>query len=197
MRPRNLRNQRKLNAGIRAHEGEETVPGGPSRGCLDISDKDNNVVLKQYLRVISSCCLVACAGGGEPSLGDEPHAARGGSDCISTRTIRDYRVLDDSNLVVTAQANNKYHVTLSRRAVGLRSSWKIGFRSTSGRVCGGFDDILVDDGFGPERIRIAAIRQLTPEEYDALMVRFGKKEPAIEQAPAKDEVESAEVEELD
>jgi hypothetical protein len=99
--------------------------------------------------------------------------------------------------VVTAQAKNKYHVTLSRRAVGLRSSWKIGFRSTSGRICGGFDEILVDDGFGPERIRIAAIRQLTPEEYDALLVRFGKREPAIEQTPATGEVESAEVEELD
>ncbi len=57
--------------------------------------------------------------------------------------------------------------------------------------------MLVDDGFGPERIRIASITQLTPEEYEALLVRFGKKEPAIEQAPATDEVESAEVEELD
>lgn len=153
--------------------------------------------LKQYFILFTSCCLIACAGGSEPSLGDPEAAVRGGSDCISTRTIRDYRVLDDSNLVVTAQANNKYHVTLSRRAVGLRSSWKIGFRSTTGRVCGGFDEILVDDGFGPERIRIAAIRQLTPEEHDALLVRFGKKEPAIKPAPATKPVESAEVEELD
>ena len=141
--------------------------------------------------------LVACAGSGEPSLGDEPRVVAGGSDCISTRTIRDYRVLDDANLVVTAQASRQYHVTLSRRAPGLRSSWKIGFRSASGRVCGGFDDILVDDGFGPESIRIASITQLTPEEYEALLVRFGKREPAIEPAPANDEVESAEVEELD
>ena len=121
----------------------------------------------------------------------------GGSDCISTRTIRDYQVLDDANLVVTGNGNRKYHVTLSRRAVGLRTSWKIGFRSASGQVCGGFDDILVDDGFGPERIRIAAVRQLTPEDYDELMVRFGKRKPAIEPAPAHKEVESAEVEELD
>jgi hypothetical protein len=99
--------------------------------------------------------------------------------------------------VVTAQANRKYHVVLSRRAVGLRSSWKIGFRSTTGRICGSFDDILVDDGFGPERIRIAAIRQLTPEEYEELLVRFGKKEPTTEQAPATRDIESAEVEELD
>jgi hypothetical protein len=67
----------------------------------------------------------------------------------------------------------------------------------SGQVCGGFDDILVDDGFGPESIRIASITQLTPEEYEALLVRFGKKEPAIEPAPASDDVDTAEVEELD
>jgi hypothetical protein len=155
------------------------------------------MLYKQLFILISSSILVACAGSGEPSLGDAPAAAAGGSDCISTRTIRDYRVLDDTNLLVTAQANRKYHVTLSRRAPGLRSSWKIGFRSMSGRVCGGFDDILVDDGFGPESIRIASITQLTPEEYDALLVRFGKKEPAIEPAPATDDVDTAEVEELD
>jgi hypothetical protein len=124
-------------------------------------------------------------------------AVSGRPDCISTRTIRDYRVLDDANLVVTANANRKYHISLSRRAVGLRASWKIGFRATSGRICGGFDDIIVDDGFGPERIRIADIRELTPEEYDELLVRFGKKEPTTKPAPATKPVESAEVEELD
>ena len=106
-------------------------------------------------------------------------------------------MLDDANLVVTGNGNRKYHVWLSRRAVGLQTSWKIGFRSTSGRICGGFDDILVDDGFGPERIRIAGIRQLTPEDYNELLVRFGKIEPTVEPAPAPESVEGAEVEELD
>lgn len=152
---------------------------------------------KQIFIVSFLSILIACAGGREPSLGDQKATATARSDCISTRTIRDYRVLDETNIVVTAQANRKYHVTLSRRATGLRSSWTIGFRSTSGRVCGGFDDVLVDDGFGPERIRIAAVTQLTPEEYDTLLVRFGKKEPANEPAPATNEVESAAVEELD
>ena len=153
--------------------------------------------LKQIFVIITSCALTACAGSPEPSLGDEPDTLSGRSDCISSRTIRDYRVLDDANLVVTVNGNKKYHLTLSRRAVGLRASWKIAFPSASGRICGGFDDILVDDGFGPEGIRIAAIRQLTPEDYDALLVRFGKKEPTIEQAPATEDIESAEVEELD
>ena len=155
----------------------------------------NNI--KQLVIVFLSSVLLACAGSSEPSRQGDSDAVAGGPDCISTRTIRDYRVLDDANLVVTAHGRRKYHVTLSRRAVGLRASWKIGFRSTSSRICGGFDDIVVDDGFGPERIRIAGIRELTPEEYDELLVRFGKKEPATEPAPAIESVESAEVEELD
>ena len=153
--------------------------------------------LKQLIIVFISSILVACAGAPESSDNGEPGASTGRSDCISTGTIRDYQVLDDANLVVTGGSNRKYHVWLSRRAIGLRTSWKIGFRSTSGRICGGFDDILVDDGFGAERIRIAGIRQLAPEEYDELMVRFGKREPAVEQTPATESVESAEVEELD
>ena len=153
--------------------------------------------LKQYFIVFSSSILFACAGAPESSQDGESGGPAGRSDCISTGTIRDYRVLDDANLVVTGNGNRKYHVWLSRRAVGLRTSGKIGFRSTSGRICGGFDDILVDDGFGPERIRISGIRQLTPEDYNELLVRFGKIEPAVEPAPAPESVEGAEVEELD
>ncbi len=155
------------------------------------------IILKQIIIVFLSSSMLACAGSPESSHEGDSEVVSGRSDCISTRTIRDYRVLDDANLVVTAQGNRKYHITLSRRAVGLRASWKIGFRSTSGRVCGGFDDIIVDDGVGPERIRIAGIKELTPEEYDELLVRFGKREPATEPTPATESVESAEVEELD
>ena len=153
--------------------------------------------LKQLVIVSISSILVACAGAQEAEPAGEPDARSGRLDCISTRTIRDYRVLDDANLVVTAEGSRKYHISLSRRAAGLRASWKIGFRSTSGRVCGGFDEIVVDQGLGPERIRIAGIMELTPEEYDALLARFGKGEPVTEPAPATKNVESAEVEELD
>lgn len=152
---------------------------------------------KQSIMILSLCVLVACAGASpdddEGSYADAPR----GSDCISKGTIRDYRVLDDSNLVVTAAGKRRYHVALSRRAIGLRSSIQIGFISSTGQICSSFSQLLVDDGFGPERIRIASIRQLSTAEYDSLLVRFGKKEPEIKQAPAQQSVESAEVEELD
>jgi len=55
----------------------------------------------------------------------------------------------------------------------------------------------VDDGVGAEAINIRSVRQLTPEEYDDLLVRFGKKEPDVNQTTAPEPVEGAEVEELD
>jgi hypothetical protein len=51
--------------------------------------------------------------------------------------------------------------------------------------------------FDGESIRITSIRELTPEEEEDLLIRFGKKEPEIKQTPAPHEVEGAEVEELD
>ena len=81
--------------------------------------------------------------------------------------------------------------------MGLRTSWSIGFRSSTGQVCAGFGEVIVDDGVGLDRIRIASIRYLTREELDTLLIRFGKKEPEIESAPEPAEIEGAEVEELD
>lgn len=75
------------------------------------------------------------------------------SDCISWGTIRDYQVLDDSKLIVTASGDRKFHVTLSRRATGLRSLWSIGFRSMTGPICASFGEMIVDDGTGLKKNR--------------------------------------------
>jgi len=48
-----------------------------------------------------------------------------------------------------------------------------------------------------ESIRIASIRELSPEDHEDLLIQFGKKKPEIEQTPAPREVKGAEVEELD
>ncbi len=157
----------------------------------------NKVIIKQILIAFISCFFVACASTGRgPGEPDSAPSSRS-SDCIFEGTIRDYRVLDESNLVVTASAKRKYHIELSRRAFGLRSSWHVGFTSPTSQICPGFSEVIVDDNFGPEAIRILGIRALSPEEYDDLLIRFGKKKPEIVDAPAAEEVDSAEVEELD
>ncbi len=157
----------------------------------------NKPLLKHIITFVSLSVLVGCAGAGEPleSAADVPQSRS--RDCISQSSIRDYQVLDDSNLIVTAAGKRKYHVILRRRAFGLRSSWQVAFRSPTGRVCPGSGEIIFDDGMGPERNQIRSIRELTPDDLDELLIRFGKKEPEFEQAPAAEDVDGAEVEELD
>ena len=153
--------------------------------------------IKQLVILSFSSVLVACAGSSETVEDDLYVEETRGTDCISQMTVRDYRVLDESNLIVSEAGRRKYHVELTHRAIGLRSTWQIGFRSGGGRICPGFSDLVVSDGLRPERIRIASIRRLTPEDEEDLLIRFGKIEAGVEQAPPPAEVEGAEVEELD
>ncbi|NOR35289.1 MAG: hypothetical protein GQ577_00945 [Woeseiaceae bacterium] len=58
--------------------------------------------------------------------------------------------------------------------------------------------MVVNDSFGSEEtIRISSIKQVEPDELNALLVQFGKKVPEVERATAQEEVKGAEVEELD
>ncbi|MDJ0700871.1 MAG: DUF6491 family protein [Woeseiaceae bacterium] len=152
--------------------------------------------------VVSSSVVLACAS--TDTAPDEVSIAEesGPVHCISGGTVRDYTVLDDANLIVTAGAKRRYHVELQRRAFGLRSAWQIGFTSSTNRICAGFSEVVFNTEMGsfgssPEKIRIRSIRRLTPEEADTLLIRSGKKEPEIEHTPVHEPVESAEVEELD
>lgn len=64
-------------------------------------------------------------------------------------------------------------------------------------ICPVSGEVIIDDGFGPTRLSIRSIRRLSPDDLDDLLIQFGKKEPEIEQTPATEEIEGAEVEELD
>lgn len=155
-------------------------------------------VLKHIVILFTSSVLVACAGTPEePRSLAEPAASRY-SDCISQMSIRDYNVLDEANLIVTGPGKRSYHVVLARRAFGLRSTWRIGFKSpTGGMICPGSSELIVDDGLNVDTFRVRSIRKLTPDDRDELLVRFGKKEPDMQQTPEPHDVEGAEVEELD
>lgn len=151
------------------------------------------IVTKQIFIVLSLSALVACAGTDTESDG----AVSSRSDCIYQSSIRGYTVLDESNMVVSASGHRQYHVVLHRRAHGLRSSWSIAFKSPTGRICSDFSEVIFKGHFDGESIRIASVRELSPEEEEDLLIRYGKKEPEIEQTPAPHEVNGAEVEELD
>jgi hypothetical protein len=147
--------------------------------------------------LLFSSVLLACAGQPETpdSLADEPRSRA--TDCIFEGTIRDYQVLDESNLIVTASQKKKYHIELGRPAFGLGSTWGIGFSSATNRICAGFSSIVVEGSFEPESVRIYGIRQLDEFEYENLLVQFGKKEPEQSKIPPAEDVAGAEIEELD
>jgi len=157
----------------------------------------NQSLFKQMIILFYSSGLVACAGTSEPSGSGSNADEPAGSDCISQASVRDYKVLDDANLIVTAGGNRKYHLLLSRKAMNLRSSMAIGFDSNAGRICSNFSDLIVNSSFGPENIRITSVRRLTPEDEHALLVQFGKIEPDYTEPRQTEQVDGAEVEELD
>ena len=153
--------------------------------------------LKHLVTILSLSILISCAGTQESSdgAGDSEPVAR--DDCIHEPSIRGYRVLDEQNLIVDASGHRSYHVVLWRRAHGLRSTWGIAFDSTSSRICSGFSKVMFRGHFNGESIQISSIRELTPEDEEALLIQFGKKEPEIEHTTEPAEVEGADVEELD
>ena len=155
------------------------------------------LILKHAVILLTSSLLLACAAGSGAPVDEAAAAAPRGSDCISQGTVRDYHVLDDRNLVVTAGARQRYHVQLATRATGLRTTMRIGFVARGGLICPGSASLLVDDGLRPDEVRIYSIRRLSAEEYDAILVRNGMKEPDREHTPPPEEVKGAELEELD
>ena len=76
-------------------------------------------------------------------------------------------------------------------------TWGIAFNSPTSRFVRDSARSFLTATMDDESIRITSIRELTPEEEEDLLIRFGKKEPEIEHTPAPQEVEGAEVEELD
>lgn len=153
--------------------------------------------LKQYFSVIILSVLSFTAAALAADRDREFELDYRGSDCISIRTIRDYTVLDDRNLLIWASARRPYFVRLFTPAWGLRSSFQIGTQSRDDQLCPYGGDALVLDSVGRDTARIASIRRITTEEAEWLLVRFGRKEPAEQQAPEPEPVEGAEVEELD
>ncbi len=147
----------------------------------------------QLIIAFTLSTLLACAA----TNTGEDRSDSSNADCIYQPSIRGYSVLDESNLIVSASGRRQYHMVLQRRAHGLRSNWAIGFKSSTGRICAPFAEVLFKGHLDGESVRIASIRELSPEEEEDLLIRFGKKEPEIEQTPVPAEVKGAEVEALD
>lgn len=152
--------------------------------------------LPQLVTVLSLCIAAGCATPEGPESGDSGDVDFRGSDCILISTIRDYTPLDDSNLLIYGPAKRAYFVTLVHSTFELRSSFRLQFSSRDGHLCPYGGDAVLVGSFGREAVGIRAISRVTEEQAEQLLVRYGRKEPAEQQAPAPEDVKGAEVEEL-
>ncbi len=152
----------------------------------------------QLRLVFAIVCLSAFAGcastPGEPSTADRDIDYRG-SDCILIATIRDYRTLDDRNLLIYGPANRAYFVTLFRPSFELRSSFQLGFSSRDDQLCPYGGDAIVVGGLTPEEVGIQSISRVDEQQVEQLLVRYGKKKLSGPQTPEPGKVKGAEVEE--
>ena len=152
--------------------------------------------IKQLLILsFSSVLLTACAAPEEkPDLGEDIDDR--GSDCISIRTIRDYRPLDRSSLIIEGSGKRFYYVTLVGSSFGLSGSHQIGVESRDDWLCPYGGDSLILDSYDRVGTSIRGISKLTPEQADELLYRHGKKERPEQQDQAPPDIEGAEIEEL-
>lgn len=153
-----------------------------------------NITKKPLLAIVCLSIAAGCAQAPEREPMARGDLDYNGSDCILIRTIRDYRTLDDRNLLIYGPGDRAYYVTLFRPSFELSSSFQMGFQSRDDQLCPFGGDSIVVRG---EDIPVQSISRLSEEQEQQLLVRYGKKDPAPgQQAPAPKEVKGAEVEEL-
>lgn len=122
--------------------------------------------------------LGACAstGGGEGTFASA-------NDCFFTRSISDWRPLDNRNLIVFTGRRSPYHVQLSTPTPRLRFQDAIAFTDRDGRICPYGGDAIVINGMMPDRITIASIRRLSEGELEDVYLQFGVRRPEIIETP--------------
>jgi hypothetical protein len=72
----------------------------------------------------------------------------------------------------------------------------LGFDSRDDQLCPFGGDGIVVGSLHQESIGIQSISRVSEEQAEQLLIRYGRKEPAEQQAPPPKDVEGAEVEEL-
>ena len=152
--------------------------------------------------LLAGLLIVACTGtGGEGSAVSArstfarfPHSAVN-ADCFYRRTIDNFEVLNDSNMLVFDGRRRVYHVELSPPSLDLRHAFAIDFASTSGRVCGNPGDrLVIRDGTASRfPLSVIGVYRLDEATQQAVRAHFGQ---AVTQPPAPEDEDAEAVEEL-
>ncbi len=151
---------------------------------------------------LTGALLISCTtAGSERSPADRPskfarfqHDAAS-SDCFFQRSIDNFEVLDESNLLVFDGRRRTYHVEVSPPSMSLRHAYGLQFRSTTGRICGNPGERLqISDGsFDRFPISVTGVYRLDEATQAAVRAHFGQTTPLP--VPPEDE-EAEAIEEL-
>lgn len=117
----------------------------------------------------------ACAGTDGERTGREYLS----NDCIFYRGVRDYKALDERNLIVYGVGRRPYHVVLASPSTNLEHEFTIAiYDDGDGRICPYGRDAVLIDGPIPDRIQIRSIEAIDDNQVEALEVEYGLIEPA-------------------
>ena len=99
-----------------------------------------------------------------------PRSPDGKEDCLWFRTLDDWSPVDRDRLIVYGPGRVPYLATLAFPSFDLNWNLAVGFqdRDNDGRLCGGFDAILLREGV-PDRINIASLKRIDKADAKALL----------------------------
>ncbi len=125
--------------------------------------------------VAGAALLSGCAASGTQEDSDDASESRAiTSDSVRIDQVRDFRVLDDSNLILYAPTRrNAYHVELMPACQGLRFADTIALRGRTGRLAGfAGDRVIIDRPGMPDRCAVTNVRRLDEASLTELIVSF-------------------------
>jgi len=134
------------------------------------------IVMRHSILTVLAVVPVVVAG-----CASQPNALRdvaerttsAGGDCFTVSLARDFRYLDDRNLIVYAAGRDPYHVELGSTCFGLRGEHVIALRSRTDRMCGfAGDAVIVDSGAFVDRCPVLSVRRLDDDQYRSLVAQF-------------------------
>jgi hypothetical protein len=118
--------------------------------------------------------LCGCAGSRVADTRVEPSEY-----CVPASELRDWRPLDELNVILFATGSRAYRVELAWPATGLMGDVMIGVYDRDGWICP--DDAVIVDGATPEVVPIRWMKLLSDEELEDLEMRYATTgdEPAV------------------
>ncbi len=125
----------------------------------------------------STTWLAACAVGTgstqrpaseRPVVADSPP----GGQCLSVSQARDFRFLDEQNLVVFSPGNQPWHVQLRGGCPELDGQVRIALRARSDQMCGYAGDEVIVRGAFSDRCPVANVTRLDSAALEVLTEAF-------------------------